>query len=204
MPACRVLPQANSKPAPALRKWASLVIWLSYNSSLDVSGNQPFTVSAWVDQRDPGICLSFNVISPANLIYRGLSGTHWRLTGYGRGGICNLTSEGFRLNGATIGGNAFDDWGSGSNPPWIMFTAVYDGTTLRYYQDGSLVGTENVSGSVENGADIRFGAQDTGYDELRYGRFAMSADEIRLMWYNQRQVTAGWFTDDRVLVTPAP
>jgi hypothetical protein len=175
-----------------------------YNASLDVSGNQPFTVSAWIDQRDPGTCLAFNTISPANLFYRGLSGTHWRLTGYGRGGICNLTSEGFRLNTTTIGGNAFDDWGSGSNPPWIMFTAVYDGSTLRYYQDGSLVGSGNVSGSVENGADIRFGAQDTGYDELRYGRFAMSAAEIRLMWYNQRQVTAGWFSDDRVLVTPAP
>lgn len=172
----------------------------AYSASLDVSGNQPFTVSGWIDQADPGGCLGLlnpNKIDSSNLIYRGTAGAHWALAGYGRNIGCGLTEESFRLNGTTLAGGSFSGWVSGSNPSWILFTAVYDGASLRFYKDGVQIAASAVTSDMENSQDLVFGSQGSVYDEVRYGRHAKSPDEVRLMYQNQR-------TSGQSLVSPAP
>ncbi|MAL97070.1 MAG: hypothetical protein CL583_01345 [Alteromonadaceae bacterium] len=171
-------------------------------SSMSIAGNVPFSYSAWI--RQPVMPITCFGSNRKPMIQRGTGGNRLQLLSISQTAFaCNVNSEqliladGTELGGTIIGINAYD-------PGWIFFTVVYDGSSTTFYKDGNVFASDAGTVNMENGQPLGFGASGMIFDELRYGRHAKSAAEVRLMYYSQRPVATGWGADTRALVTPAP
>jgi hypothetical protein len=147
------------------------------NSSVgEVPGSQ-LTVTAWVFYRGFGI--NFNTI--VNKEYRN-DGTH--TNPFLAFGIYEYTTGDGQWNVAvTTGGTNFTVLMS--NPvnklslgSWMLVALTYDGTTLRAYLNGALVGSTAVTGSVDYGTH---GPYAVGFEEVgTQGTANAIIDEVRV------------------------
>lgn len=147
-----------------------------------MSGDQ-MTLSCWFNADDFGT-------NDARLISRA-SGTNandhdWMLSTVSDGGTMRLRAR-LRVNGSTttlVGSGGVIQTGVWTHASW-----VFDGSELRLYQDGSLVGTASISGTVDERASltVAFGNQPNGagsrpfdglIDDIRIYDRALDATEI--------------------------
>jgi prepilin-type N-terminal cleavage/methylation domain-containing protein len=149
------------------------------NASLDFSGTQPFTISAWVYQ---AVTTSY-----APVITKGNSGG----SPYNYALITNSTNPQARFNiynGSAHGPNAS---GMETLNAWHLWTGTFDGATMTLYVDGVLSGTPlNISSTlpISNTNALQMGrnasaqAWNGDIDDVRIYNRALSAAEIAALY----------------------
>lgn len=161
---------------------------VNFDSSMSAS-DRSFTVSAWVFEP-----FQFNPILhiPRTLVARGTSGNHWRMYGFSIVFCAGAVSPGFEIQDGSGSNNL--TLGLGFAPfcvnggDWVHMTAVYSRSTgLRLYGNGELEASDSsLRNNMENSQNLIFGSSGRRIDELRLARRALSADEVRLQYQNQR------------------
>jgi len=161
---------------------------VTYNASMSAA-DKSFTVSAWVYEP-----LQFNPIFHAarTLIARGTSGNHWQMYGFSIIFCAGAISPGFEIQDGSGTDNV--TLGVGFAPfcvnggDWVHMTAVYSRSTgLRLYGNGALEASDtSLRNSMEASQNLTFGSASRRLDELRLARRALSADEVKLQYQNQR------------------
>ena len=77
---------------------------------------------------------------------------------------------------------------------WVHVVALIDGTTMRAYVDGVLIGSDTITGTRTNVADSFYMGRSESYysetflgklDEASFSTTAISADEVKLIYYDQ-------------------
>src|SRR5262249_36769691 len=151
------------------------------STSLDLPNS--FTFSAWVN---PAVAQSNFTAA----ISKNSSSDHvYFLYATSGGSYCGGT--GFPLAGANIAGSQ-DIVCSASGVPlntWSHLTSTYDGSTLRFYVNGSLSQSVTASGTIESGTGtFQIGASQWGeyfnglIDEVRIYNRALSDTEIQAIY----------------------
>lgn len=161
---------------------------VNYDASFDAA-DRSFSVSAWVYEP-----FEFNPIFHAadTLIARGTSGNHWMLFGYTLVFCAGEISPGFEIQDGS--GTSRINLGLGFAPfcinggNWVHMTASYSRSTgLRLYGNGALESSNSsLRNNMEAGQNLVFGAASNRLDEVRLARRALTADEIKLQYQNQR------------------
>ncbi|KKU31339.1 MAG: FG-GAP repeat protein [Candidatus Amesbacteria bacterium GW2011_GWC1_46_24] len=147
--------------------------------SLNVTGSK-LTIATWVNTDTLGFETDPRVVSKAN--GSGEQDHYWML-----GTIYPSNQLRFRLktNGTTStliannGGVPLDQW--------VHIAAVYDGVTMKLYQDGAEVGSTNKTGTVSNSTnDVLIGANPNNYsvfdgvvDEVHLFEEALTQNQIQ-------------------------
>lgn len=138
------------------------------------------TLSAWVK-------LSTTIVSQESLYGSpgGSSASEIRLSANGLGDIA--------LGGYSNGVNAYRDFpfGVASSGIWYFVTVTFDGTTVRAYNNGSLIGSQSLSAPPATwGSNLAIGRRDMSngqyfnglIDDVRIYNRALSAAQIAAMY----------------------
>jgi hypothetical protein len=166
----------------------------SSGSNLDITGNE-LTISAWINSNS-ATTSQFIAGIGANSTYQNQysmrinSGTHTRFYVETSSGLGNMaTSPGDLPSPGT----------------WVHVTSVYDGSEMRTYYDGTLIGSPNTKSGdvVSNGMDFSIGASLPGdmyfngmIDEVLVYDRALSQNEIQQIINIQSQCQQNLDCDD--------
>ena len=161
------------------------VLQAPYDISFNAD-NKAFTVETWV--REPGLFL-FGSKTRREILSRGTSGAHWNINSTAVIFLIEYAPQFVLSNGSSTSTMAFDGAGVWfTSEQWVHQVMVVDPSAgVRIYTNGNLQDTGTYR-NMENGQALKMGSSNADFqlDEVRYGRFASSANRVRLNYQNQR------------------